>query len=176
MAQQRARTTSVKTTKPLSAKERGEKATESLRQALGIPLVQGDAAVFGAALAEIAVEESRYNARFASAVRERYQELMAQQPTPKSVSAKQKPDLPPLVLIHRVEGYRADPFSPPNPRLLIHMYGVHQLDRALQDYTLDMLKDTAAKVQSEHPGTKPRSKASKQSVIDYIVQYSGLSD
>jgi hypothetical protein len=172
VAQRQARIATAKPSKPPTVKRRGETATENLRQFLGIPVVQGDATAFGAALAEIAFEESTRNARFASALRERYHELMAQQPAQKQGSSKQKTELPPLVLINRVEGYRADPFSPPNPKLLIHMYGAGQLDRALQDYTLDMLKETLAKVQAEHPGTKPESKASKQSVIDYIVQQS----
>jgi hypothetical protein len=52
------------------------------------------------------------------------------------------------------------------------VYGYHQLGRALQDYTLDRLKQTADKIQAAHPGTKPKSKSSKQAVIDYIVAYS----
>jgi hypothetical protein len=66
-----------------------------------------------------------------------------------------------------------NPFAPPDPHEIIDVYGYHQLGRALQDYTLDMLKQTAAKVQAEHPDTKPKSKSSKAAVIDYIVQYSG---
>ncbi len=83
-----------------------------------------------------------------------------------------KAELPPLVPIRRIEGYRADPFSPPDPLFLTRLYGDHQLDRALQDYTLDFLKLTAANVQAAHPGTKPASMAKKQAVIDYIVRYS----
>jgi hypothetical protein len=101
---------------------------------------------------------------------------MAQQPAPKPGGVDTKAELPPLVPIRRIEGYRANPFAPPDPQFLIQLYGTHQLDRALQDYTLDMLKETATKVQADHPGTKPGSKAKKQSVIDYIVQYSGTSD
>ena len=81
-------------------------------------------------------------------------------------------ELPRLVLIRHSEGYRADLFSPPDPHFLTQLYGDRQLDRALQDYTLDMLNEAAAKVQQDHPGAKPTSKASKQAVIDYIVRYS----
>ena len=66
-----------------------------------------------------------------------------------------------------------DPFAPPDPHDIIRVYGYHQLGRALQDYTLDMLKQTADKVQAEHPGTKPKSRGSKAAVIAYIVEYSG---
>ena len=156
--------------KPLSVKQRGDKATLSLRQTLGLPATTGDTAVLGTTLAEVASEESLRNARFADAVRERYHDLMAQQLPQKQ---GQKKELPPLVPIRRIEGYRADPFSPPDPHFLTQLYGSHQLDRALQDYTLDKLKETAAKVQAAHPSTKPRTKASKQAVIDYIVEHSG---
>ncbi|HEV2458223.1 MAG TPA: hypothetical protein VGS80_07640 [Ktedonobacterales bacterium] len=71
---------------------------------------------------------------------------------------------------------KSDPFSPPDPQYLIQAYGLRQLDRALQDYMLDTLKQTADRIQASHPGSKPKSRASKQSVIDYIVQYSGTSD
>jgi hypothetical protein len=158
--------------KPLSAKQRGEKATLLLRETLDLPVIEGDATVFGAALAEAASEESMRNVRFAEAVRERYRDLLAQQPAPKPKSVSPKEPLPPLVPIRRIEGYRADPFSPPNPQFLIQLYGYAQLDRALQDYTPAMLKETAAKVQQDHPGTKPTSKAAKQALIDYIVKYS----
>jgi hypothetical protein len=45
--------------------------------------------------------------------------------------------------------------------------------RALQGYTLDMLKQTAANMHQEHPDTKPRSKSSKAAVTDHSVEYSG---
>src|SRR5258707_14269330 len=159
------------TTTPLSLKQRGEKATLILRQTLNLPATDADATVFGTALAEIASKESIRNARFANAVRERYQALLVQKPVKKSSSTGAKGELPPLVPIRRIEGYRADPFNPPDPRFLTQLYGNQQLDRALQDYTLEMLKETAAKVQREHPGTKPTSMARKQAVTDYIVRY-----
>lgn len=159
-------------TKPLTAKQQSEKAMLLLRQTLNLPAMAGDAIIFGTALAEVASEESTRNTRFADAVRERYCELLAQQSAPKQRGAGSKEALPPLIPIRRIEGYRADPFSPPDPQFLIQLYGYSQLDRALQDYTASMLKETAAKVQQNHPGTKPTSKAAKQALIDYIVKYS----
>jgi hypothetical protein len=52
------------------------------------------------------------------------------------------------------------------------VYGDDKLGRALQDYLLSMLKETSAKIEEQHPGTKPKNRANKQSVIDYIVQHS----
>lgn len=165
------RTRTVKV-KPLSAKQRGEKAALLLRETLDLPAIEGDATVFGAALAEAASEESARNMRFADAIRERYRELLAQQPAPKPKGGASIGALPPLVPIRRIEGYRADPFSAPDPQFLIQLYGYTQLARALQDYTPAMLKETAAKVQQDHPDTKPSSKTAKQALIDYIVKYS----
>jgi hypothetical protein len=54
----------------------------------------------------------------------------------------------------------------------MYVYGNDKLGRALQNYTLDMLKQTADMVQAAHPGTKPKSKSSKAAVIDYIVEHS----
>lgn len=53
------------------------------------------------------------------------------------------------------------------------LYGRNQLRSALEYYRLDMLKEAAAKIEHEHPGTCPTSKSSKAAVIDYIVTYSG---
>jgi len=78
------------------------------------------------------------------------------------------------VPIRRDLPYRAiDPTAPPDPKWLTMAYGHHQLARALQDYTLDMLKMTADRVQAEHPGTRPANRGRKAAVIAYIVQYSG---
>jgi hypothetical protein len=67
----------------------------------------------------------------------------------------------------------SQPAAPPDPKWLIQVYGQRQLARALQDFSLDMLKLTADKVQAEHPGTRPANRGRKAAVIDYIVQYSG---
>src|SRR5689334_12573893 len=95
--------------RPLTAKQRNDKAMLLLRQTLDLPAIEGDATVFGAALTEVASEESARNIRFADAVRERYRELLAQQPAPKQKGASPKELLPPLVPIRRIDGYRADP-------------------------------------------------------------------
>lgn len=83
--------------------------------------------------------------------------------------------LPPLVPVGRMEpGERVhiDPFEPPVPSFLIRVYGREQLARALQPYMVEMLKMTAAKVEAEHPGTKPTNRSQRKALIDYIVKYS----
>jgi hypothetical protein len=156
-------------------KQRGIEATRNLRDALNLPTDLNDAAALGTALAEVAAEESRRNPRFADAVKQRYDDVMRlRTPAPRPTTRRQ--ELPPLVPLERSEYSKrvvVDPFAPPDPHDIIRVYGYHQLNRALQDYTLDMLKQTAANVQAAHPGTKPKSRSSKAAVIDYIVQYSG---
>jgi len=161
---------SAKRASRVSPKQQAVKATEQLRDALRLPTCEGDANAFTIALAEVAANESSRNPRFAEAVRARYKELTAQRNVP--ASRAKSPPLAELVPIRRIEGYRADPFSPPDPQFLTHLYGLSQLPNALEYYRLEMLKEAAAKIEREHPGTRPTSRSSKAAVIDYIVKYS----
>lgn len=144
----------------------------ALREALNLPDALSDAYV-AAALAEVAAEECRRSLRFAEAVRGRANELATQTASPAKPTrgAKSQP-LPPLVPIRQLGGYREiDPFKPPDPPFIVQVFGHHQLARALQDYTLGMLKDAAAVIEREHPGTKPVSRSRKDDVIAYIVEH-----
>jgi hypothetical protein len=156
-------------------RQRGADATRRLRDTLNLPSDLTDSAILGTALAEIAIEESRSNPALASRIRQRYFEMASLRTSTAQNGTRRKAEpLPPLVAIRRDTAIREiDSFKPPDPKFLTYVYGHAQLGRALQDYTLVMLKQTAAKVQAEHPGTKPRSKSSNAAVIDYIVQYSG---
>lgn len=157
-----------------SLPQRGAEATRKLRQAAHLPTNLRDVNVLGTALAEVAADEAQRNPRFADDLRQRYEEIMASQRTHRS--AQKGADLPPLVPLPQAEPrdrrLSIDPFAPPDPAFLIRVYGRQQLARALHDYSMDALKEAASRVQQEYPGTKPKSRASRQSVIDYIVQYS----
>jgi hypothetical protein len=156
-----------------AVQQRSAAATHSLREALHLPADLNDTAILGTAVAEVAARESRRNAQFAAEVRKVYDELAQLRKPTRARGQTQTQPLPPLVPIRRDLPWRPiDPFAPPDPQYLIQVYGSHQLDRALQEYTLPILKRTADVVQAAHPGTKPRNKSVKQSVIDYIVQYS----
>jgi hypothetical protein len=152
--------------------QRGADATHQLRAALDLPADLNDTTILGTALAEAAAGEVRLNAQFRAEVRRRYDELTALRSVPaKRQPAKPKVVLGPLVAI-RHTGAPIDPFAPPDPKTLMYVYGDDKLGRALHEYTLDDLKRTSATIEAAHPGTKPRSKAVKQAVIDYIVRYS----
>jgi hypothetical protein len=133
-----------------------------------IPTNPSDAGILGTALAEAAAEEGKHNARFAEDVRRRYEELRGQQRT----TAKRE-TLPPLVPIRTDLPWRGiDPFAPPDPKFLIQVYGKQQLDRALREYSIPVLKRTAEVVERAHPGTKPTNRGQRDALIAYIVAHS----
>jgi hypothetical protein len=131
-----------------------------------------DVALLGTALAEAAVREIARNPQFGREVRRQYDELIDLRSRTAAPAKKKATQLEPLEPL-RYSQRPIDPFAPPDPQELRYVYGDDKLGRALQDYTLYMLKQTAERVQAEHPGTKPTSKSSKAAIIDYIVKYSG---
>jgi hypothetical protein len=152
--------------------QRGIEATRHLREALSLPTSVGDAAVLGTILAEVAAEESRRNPTFANEVRRRYEAAIATR-RPAARDSRQVQVLPPLVPIRRIEGaHHRDPFAPPDPTYLVQLYGKHQLARALQGFLVDSLKQTAAQIEQQHPGTKPTNRGRKDALIAYIIEYS----
>lgn len=167
----RGRTRTAQPARP-TVRQRGVDATKSLREALHLPNDVNDTAILGTALAEVAAREIRRNQQFGDEVRRTYEDLKAQQASTGKQGTQQE-ELAPLVPIRRIEGYEADPFSPPDPAFLIQLYGHHQLARALQDYTVDKLKMTAAQIEQRHPGTKPTNRGRRDALIAYIVDYSG---
>lgn len=81
--------------------------------------------------------------------------------------------LPPLVPIRTdLPLAPPDPYSPPDPATLIRTYGVAQLARALHDYSVDSLKQTASKLEARYPGTKPKNRGHRAALIAYIVEQS----
>jgi hypothetical protein len=150
-------------------KTRSAEAARNLHAALRLPVDMSDAATLSAALLEVIAEESQRspNPRIAEAVCQRYQELFAL----RSTSAKRDVKyVEPLIPLRYAEG-TIDPFAPPDPKKLIYVYGQDKLARALSNYTLFMLKQTAAKIEQERPGTKPSNRGRKDAVIEYIVKY-----
>lgn len=170
------RQATAQTTKQM-LQQRGAEATRDLRAALQLPSGLNDTAILGTALAEAAVREIRRNPQFASDVRRSYEELVqaggGRASRSRAGGQSKEQDLPPLVPIRTGEAFRPpDPFAPPDPAFLIYVYGKAQLGRALHEYTVDMLKLTAAKIEREHPGTKPTNRGQRAALIDYIVRYS----
>lgn len=165
-----ARSNRVTMARPPSMRQRSVDATRALREALNLPPNMSDTHVL-TALAEAAAEETRRNPQFAETVRSRAHEIAAQTAsTAKPVRSAKSAPLPPLVPIRRIPDYHADPFNAPDPHFLVRLYGHDQLARALYDYTVDMLKETAAQLEREHPGTKPDNRGRRDALIAYIVE------
>ena len=163
-------------TRPLNVRERlrqrGVDATHRLNDTLRLSASTSDAKLLGTAVAEIVAEESARNPQLAARIRARYDELINLRGTQKPGPGKKTEQLPPLVPIRRDLPYRAiDPTAPPDPHWLTLAYGHNQLARALQDFTVDMLKQTANNVQREHAGAKPASRSSRAALIEYIVSH-----
>jgi hypothetical protein len=152
-------------------KQRGVEATQHLRDVLGLASESIDAGVLGTALAEAAAREIRRNSQFGRDVSHLYKDMMETQVRPTPPKPPKTKQVEPLVAI-RHTGRNPDPYAPPDPKELMYVYGEDKLARALQDYTVDKLKQTAEIVQQAHPGTRPASKARKSALIEYIVQYS----
>jgi hypothetical protein len=80
--------------------------------------------------------------------------------------------LEPLVAIRHTGG-DIDPFAPPDPQVLKYVYGADKLSRALQDYSIDKLKQAASVLERSYPGTKPANRSRRDALIAYIVEHSG---
>lgn len=155
-------------------RERGAEATRNLRDVMRLSTNPGDTGILGTVLAEVAAEEGRRNPQFASEVRRRYEEALGQRRQSVQRASRPKQDaLPPLEPVRTDLAFRpVDPFAPPDPQFLIQVYGRHQLARALQGYSVDVLKRTVEVIEQQHPGTKPANRGRKDAVIAYIVEHS----
>lgn len=118
------------------------------------------------------VTRGRYSANFsaASAGSNRATKASGERSAPRR-STRAKPEaLPPLTPVrHDLPLQKSDPYSPPNPTYLVLAYGRPQLVRALQDYSVDSLKQTSAQFELKFPGTKPTNRGQRASLIAYIV-------
>src|SRR5258708_33847461 len=89
------RAATTRTARP-ALQQRGVDAARALGETVHLPTNPSDVNVLGTALAEAAAQEAKHNARFASEIRRRYEELLTFQRVTTSTQ-KQKDDLPPLI-------------------------------------------------------------------------------
>lgn len=151
---------------PQTVQERSVDATRHLRETLGLD----DLKLLATALAEVAVAESAQRPEFANRIKSVYAELQALKATPRRSSKAAKPSTK-LVPIVAIDDVRIDPHAPLDPYFLKRLYGDSQLVAALDGYSLAKLKEAAAIVEQKHVGTKPKSKARKADIINYIVEH-----
>ena len=95
---------------------------------------------------------------------------------PKPKAAKRKYVDIRLVPIIDMQGVQLDPFAPLDPYFLLKVYGAKQLRTALVNFSVADLKVGAEVVEKRNPGTKPKSRAARQALTDYIVEYVAGTD
>lgn len=144
-----------------------------------------------AALAEAAAEAVQRDRAFAARVQALYDD-MAPPPPPAprqprqpagqtggrarggAKVAKVAPDIN-LIPIKYIPGYEADSSAPPDPYLLLEMYGPAQLPLAIGRYDKPDLQQAVKLVKARNPKTRPTG-ASWQALVDYIVEFVGGGD
>jgi hypothetical protein len=153
-------------------RERSAQATRGVHEALHLPSGRNDATLLRTAIDEVVAQEARDNERFASALRSRYDELARLHSTSakRTDYRKQRAGLEPLVPLRHTDR-TPNSARAPDPRELIWVFGADKLGRALQDFTMDRLKVMADRIQEQRPSTKPKSRASRQALVDYIVAH-----
>lgn len=155
------------TLSPRTVQQRAAEATGRLRRTLEVD----DLKLLSAAVAEVAADTAERDPRFAQRIRETYQDLYALRATrPVRRTGSEVKDVA-LVPIGSMGDVRIDPYAPLDAYTLHQLYGSSQLRSALSVYSLPKLKQALAPVEQRHPGTKPTSRAEKDSIIDYIVEH-----
>lgn len=148
--------------KPLTLSQRNVAAAQQAAEMLGVD----DLKRVGVALAEAALEGMRRNPSFAAHVQRLYESMAQRRPVTPPKKTKSRTELVPI----RQLDVEINSAAPPDPYLLLDLYGPEQLSLALEPYTLARLRETVKHVQKHHPGTKPQA-ATKQAIIDYIVHH-----
>lgn len=148
-------------------------ATRRFTEALGLGAVKPkDLKHLTLALAEIATDEVSRNPEFAQHIRARFRELVDSEPRiPRPTKSGRLSVDTPLVKTVRPGLTQVSTYGPMDPYALLERYGEAQFETALSRYPLDDLKKASGLVQERNPGTKPKSKARRDALIDYIVQY-----
>ncbi|HST90360.1 MAG TPA: hypothetical protein VLJ14_18435 [Ktedonobacterales bacterium] len=153
--------------KPLTAKQRNNLALQRLCAKLGIE----DSSLLATAVLEVVADEVGWNGDVGRRIRDVYRDLIQLSSLARAKPRPSKPEPVKLVPVGKVDESRINPYGPLDPYLLFDMYGAHQLRLALDGYSLAKLKEGMAAVEARNPGTKPKSKASKAPLIDYIVEH-----
>lgn len=154
-------------TRPVTLKQRNRLALQRLSESLSLE----DVALLATAALEVVADEVGRNGEVARRIRESYHDLLKSPRQTKTKFHLSKPEPVKLIPVGTVDESRIKPYGPLDPYLLFDLYGAEQLRLALDGYSLVKLKEGMAAVTTRNPGTKPKSKASKAPLIDYIVEH-----
>jgi hypothetical protein len=135
-----------------------------------------------AAVAEAAAEAVQRNRGFAARVQALYEDMAPPSPSPRQPAARTggktgakvvnvAADVE-LIPIKYIPGYEADSSAPPDPYLLLEMYGRAQLPLAIGRYDTPDLQQAVKLVKARNPKTQPSGR-SWQALVDYIIAYVG---
>jgi hypothetical protein len=161
-------TATIEVSKPsLTLQQVSQENTQKIAELLGVE----DLKLLNVAVLEATLQEIDRNEAFA----QRIKDAFAQLPKPKTKNVKLSTKAAPsihntrLVPIATVENYRFDPEAPPDPFFLKRLYGMHQLQEALDEFSVKELKRSVAEQMALHPNTKPKSKTKKEDIIEYLI-------
>ena len=167
----RARTTrplpAPKPPKPPTVAQRTKTATQGIVSSLGIPDAPAHEKAAVMAALEAISERLASDSDLRESVRQKYQEIAVME-----AQKPQKADLGPTPIpIRSGTPEQFTPYGTFDPYRLVWQYGEHQLRAVLLRGTQRDLREAVSAVQARKPGTAPRNKASKDAMIDYIMEY-----
>lgn len=148
----------------LTPTQRRDEAARLAAEYLGV----SDVKAVGAAMAEAAFEGIRRNPSFEAHVRNLYAQIAKAPKQKRTQSQRAQPDVE-LVPRKHITAPAPNVGASPDPYYLLELYEADQLPLALSRYGLPDLKLAAELVQQRNPGTKPKNKSSRDSIIEYIV-------
>jgi len=150
------------------AQDRATEATRKLKKALGLQdLAVADQKRLSTAIAEVAAEEASSHPEFAKRILALYEALA---PSKKSKGEKSTYIGEDLVPISSTIGYHINVYGPPEPDILLKIYGKEQLPKALSLFKPAKLKEAVIQLMQERPGTKPKTKTKAEDLINYIIE------
>lgn len=125
--------------------------------------------VLTVALVEAASEIINYNEMLAIKVDELYNNFLSTQTNSgRKTVKKNEADIIDLVPIKRIVGREFDVNAPLDPYFLHELYGNEQLPLALSRFSVKRLMEGVTLVE-KNSGEKPRNKATKGEIIEFLV-------
>lgn len=159
--------TTVDNTK-LTVQQRSQQSAEEIAAQLGIENVK----LVSAAVLEAALQEMHQNQDFEQRVKSVCDRLQASQSKPRKTPPPKKASLhnTNLIPIHFAQTHHFDLAAPPDPFFLLDLYGADQLVAALDEYSTPFLKKSVTVIKERFPGKKPKPKATREDIINFLAE------
>ena len=175
---------------PVDIQERSSQATKTLYQALGYSTLKpSELKYIALALTEVAAQEVAHNPEFAQKIKDILADVFpkkekrvprssqttnAVKKTEAATSPQQKPTrknspLDKLVPLKPIDMRIINPYRSPDPFLLYDVFGREQLLIALNEFTLQTLREMVASVEEQYPLDPKPNKSKKESMIHFML-------